>query len=127
MLLSLLRLSQLVYPALVIAPPVFPGLCRVRMAKATRVRCLHRALPLLRAEAAHRVGLFHAQMVMAKRLTRALLLHRALRVLVCREGRAMLPARAPRLLDSCRELAAGCLLRARQHELAAERSLDFRF
>jgi len=47
---------------------------------------------------------------------------------VCRAGQAtLLLDHQRRPLDLCRQPMAGRLPRARQHELAAERSLDFRF
>ena len=75
--------------------------------------------------AARRAVLFHAQMAKEKRLTRALLSHRAIPVPVSREGRAKLLRRHPRPLDLCREPAPGCLLRVRPRELAVECSSDF--
>ena len=63
---------------------------------------------------------------MANRLARALLLHRALRVPVYREGRAKLRRHQARPQDLCLHLAPGCPPRAQRRELAAERSLDFR-
>ena len=150
--LSLLR-AGLLRPALVIAPRVCPGLCRVRMeqakylrvvrravlsfrdavvrrayllrmAKVPHLQRLPRALPLLRAGVAHPACLFHAQT--AIRLTGGLPSHQALRVPVSREGRANLLDRQLRLLDPCLHPVPGYLPRARQHELVEERSWDFR-
>ena len=154
--LSLLRLGHLLHQALASARLVYPGLCRVQTVrardlravptavvlyphelvrrvyrlqavKATRVPRLRRALPLLRVVAALPVCLFRVQMVTAKRLTRALLSHPGARDRLCRGGRAELQARDPRPLDLFPEPAPGCPPRARQRELAAEHSLDFRF
>ena len=115
--LSLLRLDHLLHQALASARLVCPGLCRVQTArardlravpaavvlcphelvrrvyrlpavKATRVLRLRRALPLLRAVAAHLACLFRVQMVTAKRLTRAPVLLLAPRDRLCCGGRA---------------------------------------
>jgi len=108
--------------------PVVHRLSRLQTAKATRVpRRLPRALPLLRAVGGRRACLFHAQMVTAKRLTRAPVLLPAPGDRLCRGGQAWPQARDPRPLELSLDLAPGCPPRARQHELAAEHSLDFRF
>ena len=115
--LSLLRLGHLLHQALARARLVCPGLCRLQTArardlravptavvlcphelvyrvyrlqaaKATRVLRLRRALPLLRAVAARPACLFRAQMVTAKRLTRAPVLLLAPRDRLCRGARA---------------------------------------
>ena len=115
--LSLLRLGHLLHQALASARLVCPDLCRVQTArakdlravptavvlcphelvrrvyrlqraKATPVLRLRRALPLLRAVAAHLAYLFHAQMVTANRLTRALLFHPAPRDPLCHADQA---------------------------------------
>ncbi|HEU0039396.1 MAG TPA: hypothetical protein VFR76_08990 [Verrucomicrobiae bacterium] len=155
-LLSRLRLGHLLHQALASARLVCPGLCRVQTARAKDLRavpaavvlCLHelvrrvyrlqavqatrvlrlrRALPLLRAVAARPACLFRVQMGTAKRLTRAPVLLPARCDRLCHADQAYLPARDPRPLDLSREPAPGCPLRAPQHELAAEHSLDFRF
>ena len=158
MSLSLLRLGHPPRRALARARLVYPGLCRVQTVrardfravptavvlcphelarrvyrfqavKATRVPRLRRALPLLRVVAARPACLFRAQMVTAKRLTMAPVLHPGpgSRDHLCRAGQAYLQARDPRPLDSSLEPAPGCPPRAQQHELVAEHSLDFRF
>ena len=102
--------------------------CLLRMAEATRVPHLHRVLPLLRDEDVLRPYPFRARTVRAKRLTRAALLHPALRVPVCREDRAKLQCHQqarPRAL--CRRQAPGYLPHAQRHALAAARSLDSQF
>ena len=63
---------------------------------------------------------------MANRLTRALLFHPAPHDPLCHADQAFLPARDPRPLDLSRLPVLGFPLRVRQHELAAEYSLDFR-
>ena len=55
--------------------PVVHRLSRLQTAKATRALRLRRALPSLRAVAGTPVCLFRVQMVTAKRLTRAPVLH----------------------------------------------------
>jgi hypothetical protein len=95
----------------------------LRTAQVIRVLRLRPAAPLLRVGVVRLACLFHART--AKRLTRALLLHPALRVPVCREGLAELVHHQLLLPDSCREPVQGCLLRARRHESVAERSWDF--
>jgi hypothetical protein len=153
-LLSQLRSAHLLHRALAIVRLVCPGLCRVqtakakdlhavrlaglscrgelvrrvyllRTAKATQVPRLGRALPLPRAADGRRACLFHAQMVMAIRLTRAPALHPAPHDPLCHADQAYLPARDPRSLDSSPAPVPGCPPRARRHELAAEHSLDF--
>ena len=94
-------------------------------AKATRVLRLPEALPSLRGVAARRACLFHAQPVTANRLTRALLLHPGPHDQLCRLEEAYLPDRDLRPLDLSLEPEPGYPPRARQHELAAEYSLDF--
>jgi hypothetical protein len=97
--------------------------CHLQMVQVTCVLRLPRALPLLRPVDAHQARLF-AQPVLANRLTRAPLLHRDPHgPLYLQEAR--LPDRDLRLLDLFLDLAPGCLPRERQHELAAECSLDF--
>ena len=96
----------------------------LRLAKATHVLRLLLARPLLRGVAQRRACLFHAQPVM--RLTRAPLSHPALHDRLCRVDQVYPLDRAPRSLDLFPDPVAGCPLRARQHELAAEHSLDFR-
>jgi hypothetical protein len=115
--LSLLQLDLPMHQALEIAHLVCPGLCRVQTAraqhlrqvrtaglsrrdelvdlvfrlqpaKATDARRLPPALPLLRAVAAHLACLFHAQLVMAIRLTRAPALHPEPRDRLCRADQA---------------------------------------
>jgi hypothetical protein len=151
---SLLRLVHLLHLVVASARLVCPGLCRVQMAKAkrlhvvptevvlcphelvrrvcrpqrakaTRVLRLPRASPLRLAVAAHQACLFHAQLVMAIRLTRAPVLHPEPRDRLYRADQAYLPDCAPRRLDLCHQPVPGSLLRARQHEWAAEYSLDF--
>jgi hypothetical protein len=76
--------------------------------------------------AERRACLFHAQPVM--RLTRAPVSHPALRDRLCRRAdQAYQPVRGPRPRDLCQQPAPGCPPHARQHELAAEHSLDSRF
>ena len=116
-LLSLLQLGHLLHQALASARLVYPGLCRVQKAmakdlravpmavglcphefvrrfyrlqtaKATRVLRLRPALPLLRAVAARPACLFRAQMVTAKRLTRAPVLLAAPRDRLCHADQA---------------------------------------
>ena len=156
MSLSLLRLGHPPRRALARARLVYPGLCRVQTVrardfravptavvlcphelarrvyrfqavKATRVPRLGRALPLLRVVAAHPACLFRAQPATANRLTRAPVLHPEPRDLLCRAVQASPPERDLHPLDLSLEPAPGCPPRARQHELAAEHSLDFRF
>ena len=153
-LLSLLRLVRLLHRAVGIARLPALGLYRVqavtvkhlravrmaevsrpdelvrrvdllRSAKATRVLRLVPALRLFRAVVARRVCLLHAQPEIG--LTRAPVSHLGLRDRLCRlADQAYLPARAPRPQDLFQQPAPGCPPRARQHELAAEHSLDFR-
>jgi hypothetical protein len=154
-LLSLLRLDLQLHQALEIARLVCPGLCRVQTARArglhadrravvlcphefvhlvyrlqkaktTHVLHLRRALQWLRGADGRRVCLFHAQPVLTIRLTRALLYSQGPRDRFCRAGQAYLPDRAPRPLDSCHQPVPACPPHARQHESAAEHSLDFR-
>ena len=99
---------------------------RLQTAKAIRVLRLPRALPLLRVVAARRACPFHAQPVTVNRLTRAPVLHPGLRAQRCHAVQASLPDRGLRPLDLSLEPAPDCHLRARQHELAAEHSSDFR-
>lgn len=115
--------------------PTAVGLCqydlsrrvyRLRTAEATHVLRLHGALPLLQDADAHQAYPFHAQLMMAIRLTRGLPLPPVLRDPLCRADLAHQPDRAPRLLDLCHQVAPGCLPHVRQHESAAERFLDFR-
>jgi len=94
--------------------------------KAPCVLRLPRALPLLRVVAVRRVCPFRAQQLMAKRLTRAPVLHPEPRDLLCRAVQASPPDRDLHPLDLSLEPAPSCPPRARQHELAAEHSLDFR-
>jgi hypothetical protein len=115
--LSLLQLDLPLHQALEIAHLVCPGLCRVQTARAqhlrqvrtaglshrdelgrlvyvlqramaTRVLRLLPALPLLPAMDAHPACLFHAQPVMAMRLTRAPALHPEARDRLCRADQA---------------------------------------
>jgi hypothetical protein len=92
--------------------------------KAACVLRLPRGLPLLQFVAARRACLFHVQLVAATRLTRGPASLPALRDRLCRVRQTYPPARAPRPLDL---QVPGCLPHARQHELAVEHSLDFRF
>ena len=94
----------------------------------TRALRLPEALLLLRAVAAHLAAcLFHAHPPMAIRLTRAPVSRLVLRDRLCRLEVALLRDRAPRPPDSSLDPAPGCPPPARQRELAAEYSLDFRF
>ncbi|PYI73227.1 MAG: hypothetical protein DMF08_04115 [Verrucomicrobia bacterium] len=78
------------------ALPMAAVLCRhdvrlvllLRMAKATRVLCLRRALPWPRAANGCRACLLRVQPVMANRLTRAAVLHPEARDRLCRAGQA---------------------------------------
>ena len=99
---------------------------RLQRAKARHVWRLPRALPLLRAVDAHLACLFHAQPVMANRLTSAPVLHPEPRDRLCRGDQAYLPDRPPRSLDLSLEPVPDCQPHGRQHESAAEYSLDFR-
>jgi len=96
----------------------------LQLAKATHVLRLRPALLSLLAVAERRVWL-HAQPVIG--LTREPEWHQAVRYRLCLlAGRAYPQNRVPRLpLDLFPDPVAGCPLRARQHELAAEHSLDF--
>src|SRR4029453_8421360 len=100
--------------------------CHLQRAPATRVLRLPRALPLLRPVAARRACLFHAQSVPANRLTREPVSHPALHDRLCRLGQGYPPDRDLRPLDLSQEPAPRCPPRERQHELAAESSLDLR-
>jgi hypothetical protein len=82
-------------------------LCHVRTVTAIRVPCLPRAFPWLRAVDGRRDCLFHAQLLMAIRLTRALLLLSMARDRLCREGQAYLPDPAPHPLDLCHQPVPG--------------------
>jgi hypothetical protein len=98
----------------------------LRLAKATHVLRLRRAVPWLRAVVADLACPFHAHPVMAIRLTRALpwLLVPCDRL--CRVDQVYPLDRAPHPPGLFPDPVPGCPLRARQHELAAEHSLDFR-
>ena len=100
--------------------------CHLQRAKAIRVLRLPRALPLLRVVAVRRVCPFHAQRLMANRLTRAPVLHPEPRDPLGRAVQASRPDRDLHPLDLSLEPAPGCSPRARQHALAAEHSSDFR-
>jgi hypothetical protein len=99
----------------------------VLRAQATRVLPLPLALPSLPAAAAHLAGLFHAQPATANRLTRALVSHPVRHDPLCHADQAYPLAGDPHPLDSSPEPAPDCPPRARQHELAAEHSLDLGF
>jgi len=95
----------------------------LRLAKATHVLRLPPALLSLLAVAERWVWL-HVQPVIG--LTRVPVLHPALRDRLCHHvDLAYPPDPAPRPLDLFPDPVPGCPLRARQHELAAEHSLDF--
>ena len=98
----------------------------LQLAKATHVLRLRPALLSLLAVAERRVCLLHAQPVIG--LTREPEWHQAVRDRPCLPVDQAHPLdRAPRLpLDLFPDPVVGCPLRARQHELAAEHSLDFR-
>ena len=98
--------------------------CHLQMAKATSVLRLPRALPLLQFVAARRACLFHAQLVTATGLTKEPVSHLALHDPLCR--RAQAPDRDLHPLDLFLQPAPGCPPHERQHELAAESSLDLR-
>ena len=98
----------------------------LQRAKAICVLRPPRASPLLPVVAVRRVCPFHAQRLMANRLTRVPVLHRERRDRLCRAVQAYPPDRDPHLLGSSLRLAPDCPARARQHELAAEHSSDFR-
>ena len=100
---------------------------RLQTAKAVCVLRLPRALPLLPVVAARQAYLSHAQpVVTANRLTRAPVLHPGPYHRLCRAIPACPPDRDLLPLDLSLEPVPGCPPRARQRELAAEHSLDFR-
>lgn len=96
----------------------------LRRAKATRVPCLPRALPLLRPVVARRACLFHAQLVAAIGLTKGPLSYPALPDPLCRLEEAYPLDRDLHPLDLSLEPGLGCPPREQQHELAAEYSSD---
>ena len=96
----------------------------LQSAEAIRVARLLLAQPCLPALTPHPACLFHAQP--AIRLTRALLWLLVPCDRLCPGGRVYPLGRAPRRPGLFPDPVPGCPLRARQHELAAEHSLDFR-
>ena len=92
--------------------------------KAASVLRHPRALPLLQFVAARPDFLFHVQLVVATRLTRGPVSHPALHDPLCRREQA--PDRDLHPLDLFLQPAPGCPPHERQHELAAEYSLDLR-
>ena len=124
--LSLVLLSPLRSTAVVLfSYDLLRRVCRLQTAEATHVLRL-RALPLLRAADPHRVFFFHAQLLLAIRLTRALLWPLERRDRFCRAGQARLQDRPPRLMKLCHRPVPGCLPHVRRRESAVERSWDFR-
>lgn len=97
----------------------------VPQAKAIRVPHLHRALPLLPAVDGRRACLFHAQLVMAIRLTRAPVWPPVPRDQLCPAEQAYLRGHAPHRLDLCHRPVPGYQPHAPQHESAGEYSSDF--
>ena len=100
--------------------------CHLHRAKAICVLRPPRALPLPPVVAVRRVCPFHAQRLTANRLTRVPVLLPEPRDLLCRAVQASPPERDLDPLDLSLEPAPDCPPRARQHELAAEHSSDFR-
>lgn len=91
-----------------------------------RLPVVPQAMPLLRAGAVHRVWVCLAPMVKAKHLLE-LLSRRGVRVQACLAGRAKAaPWHRRELADSPRQPVLGSRQVARPHELAGERSWDFR-
>ena len=104
--------------------PVCLAVCRVQMVQESHLA--QQALPSLRVFPVPRVLVSRAQTVQARYL-RELLSRQEARVRVCLVGPAKSAVLPRPQADSQQRRVMRCLLGARRHELAAERSWDFQF